>query len=309
MPQDLVAPAAPPSTAVAVADRIGLGKSLIAQIETINYCNRKCSFCFLGHFDLPEPQTMSMDLYRRVLDELLSLGRPVDYIAFSSYGEPTLDPHFKARLREIGQRGLRYWNITNGTRLTEDLVEFFLAEPDLYARFFLINVPTIDDGLYERLAGAPAAQAQQMREGLHRLGPHLRPHNLSATLTVLGANDEAHQRQIDAITREFVDYGYTVSRGWLNDRAGELRPFVDNNIFVPKVGGCSDGRLDRYLHIGVKGNVYLCCHDYWQRYSYGVIGPAERLGDILAAPRRDEMVSAMTGQMCRHCVSAVPAAS
>lgn len=293
-----------PEQTVSVADRIGLADKLIVQIETINYCNRKCTFCFLGHFDLPEPQVMPMDRYCRILDDLKTIGRTIDLIAFSSYGEPTLDPHFKDRLLELAKRGLRYWNITNGTRFTEDLVEFFVAHADLYSRFMVINVPTIDDATYEGLAGAPAHQARQMREGLHRLGPHLKPQGLTAKLTVLGGNDEAHQRQIDRIAQEFGDYGYRIERNTLSDRAGELRPFVDNHFHIPKAVGCSDGRLDRYLHIGVKGNVYLCCHDYWQRYSYGTIGPS-RLPEILASSRRDSMIRAILDQMCRNCQSAV----
>jgi radical SAM protein with 4Fe4S-binding SPASM domain len=283
---------------------LGLAKKINIQIETINYCNRKCKFCFLGHWEPLTKSVMPMALYERILDEVLDLPVKINLVTHSSYSEPTIDPQFIPRLEMLKKRGLSYWNITNGTNLTGEVLDYFLNNLPLIRNFFLIDVPSLNPEEYQDLAGGPAAQAEKVRQGLHRLGPHIKVKGISASLMVLGWCDEAHHHNVASINAEFGDYGYRVSLSKLNDRAGELRPFIDEKIERQTVAACTDGRFDGYLHFGVAGNLYGCCHDYTQRFTFGNI-TRKKVADILVSKQRQEMLAAMKAQMCRHCVSAV----
>ena len=302
----LFGPDAPAACQVAVADEIDLAldESISVQIETINYCNRHCDYCFHGHWTADPRQVMPMALYQRLLDEVTALPSRIRTVTHSAYAEPTIDPLFLDRLELLKARGLLYWNITNGTNLTPAILGYMLANPDLIGRFFLIDVPTLDPVKYRRLAGGPSAQMEHLRDGLHRLGPHIRPLGLTAILTVLGALDDDHRANHAALDAEFADYGFTVQLTPLSDRGGELRPFVDNHIELARVTGCSDRRVQGHLHFGVRGNLYLCCHDFSQRYSYGEAARMP-LAKLLGSPRRRQMTLAMQAQMCRRCVSAL----
>lgn len=287
------------------AGDLGIREDICAQIETINYCNRKCKFCFYGHFDGLPSEVMPMELYTRILDQLAGLPAKIGLVAFSSYAEPTIDPRFIDRLEELKKRKMEYWNITNGTTLHGPVLDYFLDNPNLFRRFFLIDVPAIDPEGYREFAGGPPAQARKVREGLHRLGAHLGPKNIRAVLTVLGWRDAAHDRNFAEVRDEFAGYGYEVVQNGLNDRAGELRPFVDCRIEHKEVATCADRRFDGHLHFGVRGNLYVCCHDFNQRFSYGDAA-RKPLADILASERRRRMIEAIKAQMCRRCVSGRP---
>ncbi|MBF0563173.1 MAG: SPASM domain-containing protein [Alphaproteobacteria bacterium] len=283
---------------------LGLKEKISIQIETINYCNRKCKFCFFGHWEPLSNLVMPMTLYERILDQVCDLPVTVNLVAHSSYADPTIDPHFFERLEMLKARGLGYWNITNGTNLTEEVLDYFLDNLPLIRRFFLIDVPTLDGAEYQELAGGPAAQAEKLRQGLHRLGPHIKPKSINARLIVLGWCDEAHHRNVAAIKAEFEPYGYQVILAAPSDRAGELRPFIDEKIERQTVAACTAGHFDGFLYFGVSGNLYGCCHDYTQRFTFGNVKRTKLL-DILTSDQRREMLEAMKAQMCRRCVSAV----
>ncbi|MBF0152119.1 MAG: radical SAM protein [Magnetococcales bacterium] len=282
----------------------GLNPAINVQIETINFCNRRCNYCFYGHWDAFPPQVMSMDLYGAILDQVMALPSQINLVTHSSYAEPTIDPQFIERLEQLKARRLRYWNITNGTHLTQAILEYLLDNPSLFSRYFLIDVPTVDPDAYRRITDGSPGQAERLREGLHRLGPHIRPKELTAILMVLGLKDADHDLRHAALEKEFAPYGYQVTAFPLADRGGELRPFIDNKIDLPGARGCLDQRFDGNLHFGVQGNIYTCCHDFNQRFSYGNIARTS-LKELLFSPRRQHMVNATLAQMCRRCQAAM----
>jgi radical SAM protein with 4Fe4S-binding SPASM domain len=62
---------------------------------------------------------------------------------------------------------------------------------------------------------------------------------------------------------------------------------------------CTAGYL-KNLYVGVKGDAYLCCHDYYERYSYGNICEAP-LATLRTSDRRKEMLKAFRSDFCRRC--------
>lgn len=97
-------------------------------IEPTNACNLRCVHCHhtalkTGVFRRPTG-LMTMDLFRRVVDELALQGSE---ISLNVQGEPTLHPELPAMVAYSRERGLFTSVLTNATRLTEPLAEQLLA--------------------------------------------------------------------------------------------------------------------------------------------------------------------------------------
>ncbi|MBF0427094.1 MAG: hypothetical protein HQL66_14875, partial [Magnetococcales bacterium] len=75
---------------MSTAATLGLASKINVQIETINYCNRRCNYCFFGHWAALPSQVMSMALYGQILDQVASLPVKVNLVTHSSYAEPTI---------------------------------------------------------------------------------------------------------------------------------------------------------------------------------------------------------------------------
>ena len=140
---------------------------MIAQIETNTICNQRCWYCQNAHYKNPEPQVMTMRLFETILSEISATFSKTHLktISFAAYNEPTLDPQFQDRLRMLSRYGFSYWFITNGSRLTAELIDFITYErPAIDC--FRINLPAIDPDEYHHETGAPAQNIFQIKENL-----------------------------------------------------------------------------------------------------------------------------------------------
>ena len=284
-----------------------LNSPLNVQIETGNYCNRKCHYCYWGHTDLPgwghsnKPEVMDIVLYKKIISEIKTLGVQIQPIAFSAYNEPTIDPLFIDRLEIMKQNNLFYWNITNGTHLTPEILDYFMKNLDLIRRFFLINSPSINPEQYTNFGGGSPHQLTKVLDGLHRLGSLLKPNNIHANITILGKYDVNHENNVQEIKKVFEPYGYVITKAALHDRAGTLQPFVNNGINHVKVKDCY--KFKGNLYFGLKGNLYLCCHDFHEVYSYGNINE-KPLKEIIGSQLHMDTIEKIKSEICKKCVEA-----
>lgn len=87
-------------------------------VEPTNARNLKCSYC--GNKDMLRPKTfLDMEVYRRLLDEMVELGIP--RLTLHTIGEPTLHPQIVRMMEMAVERGRAVTMSTNGTMLTEEL--------------------------------------------------------------------------------------------------------------------------------------------------------------------------------------------
>lgn len=90
------------------------------QIEVSSSCNAFCSYC---------PQTFFKKKFKEnFIDEkgielILSELRPETYIHLQGWGEPFLNPDFLKILKKIKSKGFRAGTTTNGTLLTDEILE------------------------------------------------------------------------------------------------------------------------------------------------------------------------------------------
>ena len=115
-------------------DLIPLPVPFVVYIEPTNLCNFRCAFCPTGDKELLDlvkrPRaTLSMDLFRKIIEDLKAFGRPLKLASLYKDGEPLLHkdfPEMALRLKEAGVAE-RIWTKTNGAllnpRLNRRLVE------------------------------------------------------------------------------------------------------------------------------------------------------------------------------------------
>lgn len=275
---------------------------LSVNIETINYCNRKCSYCFWRYYDVPKTKIMSLELFERILIEISTMERNIKFVSFVAYNEPTIDPFFINRLDLLKSYNLKFWNITNATNLSKKITDYFISNIDLMLRFICIDLPAADYSEMEKLTMCSKKQYNRLMSNLDYFGKHIKNYNINANITVLGWNDQEHEKNMEAVKYKFETYGYNVSKGFLSDRAGQLRPYVNNRFYIENPKGCNCGgdRINDHLHFGVNGNLFLCCQDFHQAYSYGNILD-KSLADVLSSPERIDAIRRIRSGLCRNC--------
>lgn len=277
-------------------------KELTVQIETINYCNRSCMYCFWGYCNPQKPAIMSLDLFERILIELTKLKRPIKIVSFAAYNEPTIDPFFIKRLDLLKKYNLKYWNITNGINLNAKITDYFMNNLDLIYKFVCIDLPALSYEAIHKLTNCSVAQYRRLMKNIENYGHCIEKNKLNAVITVLGWNDEFHEKNLDEVKEKFAKYGYNIIKGFLCDRAGQLKPHIDNKFYLenPRQCNCGGDRINDFLHFGVKGNLYICCQDFHQRYSYGNI-LQKQLPEILDSEERIHSIRGILSDLCKHC--------
>jgi radical SAM protein with 4Fe4S-binding SPASM domain len=278
---------------------------MIAQIETSTFCNHKCWYCQNAHYKNPESRVMTMELFESILENISAAFSKtrLKTISFAAYNEPTLDPFFKDRLRMLSRSGFSYWFITNGSQMTTDLVDFIVKDKPLISDFY-INLPAIDPDEYHRATGAPAQNIHKIREDLVHFFEKQNKIGSPISIVVHGKNDERHVKNFKRMKEFWRDYPVEVVLQGIMNRAGMLDHVAGQPIDHGTDKVWCTARYFENLYIGVKGNLYLCCHDYYQKYSFATI-PADPLETLLTMKKRKALIRKFTQDFCRHCSFAV----
>jgi MoaA/NifB/PqqE/SkfB family radical SAM enzyme len=93
----------------------------IVQIESTNMCNAKCVFCPRDEMHRVEG-IMSMELYRKVVDECAELG--ITHVRMHNYGEAFLDRTLVEKIRYAKQKGIKEVGlISNGSLITDRVAQ------------------------------------------------------------------------------------------------------------------------------------------------------------------------------------------
>jgi radical SAM protein with 4Fe4S-binding SPASM domain len=120
------------------------------------------------------------------------------------------------------------------------------------------------------------------------------------TIIVHGKGDDQHVKNFMRMKEFWRDFPVEIICHGVMNRAGML-----NLITGPAIDHGTDmvwctARYFENLYIGVKGNLFLCCHDYYQKYSFGNIVTGS-LKAMLAPKKRKDMIRKFTHDFCRHC--------
>lgn len=92
-------------------------------IDPSNACNFKCGFCMNKH--IKQPTTMSMSLFKKLIDDLEEFDSPIKTIRLYGFGEPLLNNNFcdMVRYAKKSKKVLEVDTTTNGFHLTQEMVD------------------------------------------------------------------------------------------------------------------------------------------------------------------------------------------
>jgi hypothetical protein len=288
------------------ADRSREYRLRYVSVETCSNCTQGCYFCPVGSAPRAT-ELMPTELYESIVDQLADHRPTLEGVGLSNYNEPTADRRFVDQVALLLRHDLPASVLSNGSGFTPDKVD---AVVELGGLAYLgINISTLDR---ERYA------ADRGKDHLPRVLEHLdymkdRPVAATMALVVLGHDDDAHRREIDALAERFAGSNFEVRPFDIMDRAGWLDVGIGPKAPHIRLRGCDNlgSRPLEHLHITAAGRVVFCCEDYDEIHTVGDLATQtidEVLsGDEIARLRRwsygiDE---APPDFMCRNCLFAL----
>ena len=277
----------------------------IVSLETMTACNQKCYFCPVS-IAPREDYDMPVELFERIVGELLPYRDTLESVFLQSYNEPTIDRRFVEFCRTLFAAKLPVAVLSNGSGLTPAKVDALIESGPL--RYLCINLSTLDRERYARDRGEDHLGI--VLRNLDYLKS--RPFADVMKMVVLGTGDPVHDADFEAISERFKETRFTVERHVVMDRAGWLDLGLKPDAPKRHLAGCDNvgSRPLQHLHITPRGQCVLCCEDYDEKYLVGDLtrnSIAEVLeGPELAAMRRwvYGIEEAPDDFMCRDCVFA-----
>lgn len=274
-----------------------------ADVEICSHCNARCRFCPVSDDPLPR-QSMSDELFEVIAAQLAGIAT-LKWVSLNHYNEPLLDRTFDTKAAVLARYGLRLRLYTNASMLlparSQALAQLGIVES------LVINIPSSDPEEYQALMGVrmPRKLLDNIRAARDAgLQVHLcvngspaqagRNKQLIEDLIVVGSNDG-----IDA----FVNL--THDRAGLLDSKGTFSLGYWDGVLA----GCR--RMFEHLHVNVKGDVFLCCQDYYQHHRFGNLGE-QSIDEVMTSPEAISLrrqvfggVLAPDSFICRSCVELI----
>jgi MoaA/NifB/PqqE/SkfB family radical SAM enzyme len=274
-------------------------------LETHSACNQKCFFCPVSIDPRPDA-LMPTSLFERIVDELTAYRSTLRGLFLMSYNEPTADARFVAQCRTVIAARLPLAVNTNGTGLTPARVDALLEAGPF--EFLSVNLSTLDRERYQRERGED--HVALVLRNLDDVGR--RPIARRMVIVVLGAGDEAHRADHEAIRARFAGSPFEVQFHRVMDRAGYVPVGLRPERPHRRLAGCENmgSRPLQHLHVTATGVCVLCCEDYGERHVVGDLRESRvdevLRGDAIARLRRFVygLEEAPEDFLCRKCVFA-----
>lgn len=247
-----------------------------------NICNASCIHCPTGKAstDHVPRMPMPMPMYRKLIDELASIGLPITgHLTFGLFGDALVDPHLVERVEYVRAvlPNARLALNTNGAAFNRKKHER-LKEFDVNIALHCESlVPETFDYLMQPLRSV-------------RVFPKYTeiiacfPDRVDVSVPISRLN----QRELPSIRQWFMERGArSVNFDPLSSRCAEDRTLFDSLALNPSLIRCPSSVLDDLI-IDADGKVLICCQDFERRESIGDLNE-QSLFDILIGPRREEV--------------------
>ncbi|MGH3784848.1 MAG: radical SAM/SPASM domain-containing protein [Pseudonocardiaceae bacterium] len=266
------------------------------EIEVTAHCNWGCLFCPVSKDPKPR-ETMPMSLFTEIVTKLADHGQ-ANYVTFHFFNEPTLDRLFVQRIEVLREYDMKLALFTNGSALTPDKIKLLMSSGVLY--HLIINLPTLHRDEFETLTGA-----RTYAQSLRNLDQAIDAGAFPIGLVVNGLGPQ-RERNLAELRERYEPRGVTVDPTQHSDRAGTLRGKFDEKVRV-------DGRLTgcnwpvNHAYYSVRGDMFLCCNDYYQREVFGHVGDGS-VHEVMTSPAAVEtrrrvfgVSNASEDYPCRSC--------
>lgn len=276
--------------------------STIIQIETNSNCNLKCWFCQNAHYKLNPTTHMSMTMFDNILKQLKTkYNDSLPSITFATYNEPTLDPLFKERMLSLKKFWFKFWFISNWTNINKTIVDFLIKE-NIELVWFTLNIPSLDQERFAKITNSKI-KVDIIKENIDYLWSKNNELKTWLIITVNWNNDEEHDINFASVNNYFSSKWIPVSKNQVMDRAWMLKEWIPNNIDHWESKTICTANNFSNIYIWVKWNFFLCCHDYYQEFSYWNINK-EPLEEILNSKIKSKVIDDFSKKFCRYCIYA-----
>ena len=248
---------------------------------------------------------MDLRLFRHVLDELASLDRKMVRISYNHYNEPLVDPYLVDRVSlalgyDFFQKILLN---TNLSILREDLPEKLQFARNRLE--FNVNLPTTDPDRYRQLHG---------RDHYHRVERNIR--RLQEAGFALKINFQSNKFTTPAERQGVIErFGgaASVETIYSGSRGGLIDVQIHEGLESERgpLSGCLMNRPVDYVHVGVNGEVFLCCQDFFKEYRLGDLTHQHLLEILKSEQARTYLENIYSGResppnfICKRCEFAV----
>lgn len=293
------------------------------QIDPNGLCNAGCWFCPVSTLGNPKNQINQMDinLFDKIISEIVNLkgdliNPNLHFIYGSHFNEVLLYRHFQSMLEILNKNKLTIGILTNGVPLTPQKIDLINKHQPAVS-MIAINAPVYEKRLFEKRTGMKEVMFDKLINNIHYASSNLYNPNL-LLLHINGINENSNitklknfpdleenemQKQV-AIAKQLFPSIKIYEQWNLIDRAGLLKDVMLNNIPKGEVIGCSVKRDTEWLHISPKGDVFLCCNDYYMEYNYGNLKD-KTIKEIWLSKERDLVNKKAFNSICKDCSSAI----
>lgn len=253
--------------------RKGVEFPIAVSIEVTNNCNLVCSTCPQPHFSSDEKGYLSMDLFRKIIDECCRFPS-LTSIVFTGFGEPLLHPQLITMSLYAKSKGIPLVRTyTNCILLNKQMTEEFLQQSGFDEITLSLNAPTHE--IYERIKNS--SQYEHVTENVEYFlmrKKALKKRTPFVNLQLLKIKDVSFQIE------EFVNNwkpllkpGDCISVKESHSFAGQVSdPGVGTLVYPCKRAPC--GQLWNFLAISWNGDVTPCCVDSFKKLKIGNVRDA-----------------------------------
>lgn len=271
-----------------------------AQIEVTAHCNWGCRYCPVSVDPKPR-ETMPMDLFTEIVAKLEPYDE-IKYVTFHFFNEPTLDRHFKERVKVLQEYGRKLSLATNASALTPDKIE--ALQDSGVVHHLVVNLPALDEAEFRTLTGADT-----YRQSFANLETAIAA-GWPITLAVNGTGHDGARNAAELKAR-YEPRGVEVLAPLTCDRAGTLDGEYHQAVRVEgRLRGCS--WPVNHAYFSVRGDLFICCNDYYQRETFGNIR-GRTVDDLMTGPdavrarrRVFGVEQAPDDYLCRSCHDQLP---
>lgn len=293
------------------------------QLDPNGLCNAGCWFCPVSTLRNPKNQINQMDinLFDKIISEIVNLkgdliNPNLHFIYCSHYNEVLLYKHFESMLKILNKNKLSICILTNGVPLTPKKIDLINKHQPAVS-MIAINAPVYEKRLFEKRTGMKEVMFDKLIRNIDYASNNLYNPNL-LLLHINGINEhsniiklknfpdlEKNEMQNQVAIAQKLFPSIKIYEQWnLIDRAGLLKDVMLNKIPEGEVIGCSVKRDTEWLHISPKGDVFLCCNDYYMEYSYGNL-KHKTIKEIWFSKERDLVNKRAFNSICKECSSAI----
>lgn len=300
------------------------------QVDTNSVCGSRCYFCPVRYYKRPHISVMNNLLFRDILSQLKTgvqegVVDPSYAIWLSSYNDVLHDIYLEERLLSLREYSKQFYLLTNGIMIESKLN--LISEFKDVISGISVNLSAGNAVDYERFTGNSKDIFYQIINGLVSLySKDPEWYSRITSVSVNGVYDDPIGRsqmrfdlpigdtdkQVDQLKRilpfRVCDARPLCDRAGLlrkvsiiDNQAGEVRPMWRLPVGSEKATGCNGGsRLDEWIHIASDGNLYICCQDFHEEYSYGNANTDKILEAFLSEKRLVVKEEALKS-LCTRC--------